>query len=421
MSRSFISSLSIVATSLSLGLIVLTSAASADIGWIIQPQSVLGASATIHLPAYDINNPENPDPNSDGYVPPIEITSIPQTDPGTSGDPALGKAAVNSLMGTGTGYFTTLGNTPTTSIDFGPKTKPHASGDLTIKAVPIGNFYPNIAGEAQVPTFDANNQPVYDFGSPSSVINAATLWTQTPLSGYNALTGNDFSQASRDNGRIAGFGLASVPYSDVGALPVTAGQFDASKLNFWGTVGISLSIAVAADPDALEGVSAASLVLDPGTVGINDVENTLTGAIGTITRSGPDYILTAPFNYNFVITENPDGSAQLTVPLTINLVAKANIVAGDVNFDGIVDIQDITLMANKWLSVDANNLGQGDANGDGIVDIQDITLAANKWLQTPPPLGGGGSINSVPEPSSLLLIGFGAVSMLFVARRRARR
>jgi hypothetical protein len=159
------------------------------------------------------------------------------------------------------------------------------------------------------------------------------------------------------------------------------------------------------------------------------VANDLTGAaaVGHITRggvgvnTGPNYIMTAPFSKDYVLLENADGSAKLTVHLSIAMVSQANIVQGDVNFDGVVDIQDITLMANKWLTTDSTHLGQGDANGDGKVDIQDITMAANHWLQTPPALGGGGSVNSVPEPSSLLLIGCGAVSMLFVARRRARR
>jgi len=412
--RSFLSKLAIVATSFSLALSVLTSAAWADIGWIVQPQSVLGATAKITLPAFDIANPENPDPNSDTYVPPIVITSVPQTDPGTSGDPALGKAAINSLFGSGTGYFTTLGNTPTTSLNFGTKSRPHADGDLTIEAVPIGKFLPSsVDGVAQPPTFDANGQPVFNFGAPTLSINAATLQTQSPLTGYNALTGNDFSQSSRDNGRIAGTALKAVPYS-AGAIPVAAGSFDATKLSFWGALGASISLAVAADPNSIEGVAPLALVATTTTFGPQAVANQLAGATGTITRSGPDYILTAPFTNTLILQED----SPLQIPLDITLVAKANIVEGDANFDGVVNIQDITLIANKWLTKDlVHKLGQGDVNGDGTVDIQDVTMAANHWLQTPPALGGGGSVTAVPEPGSLVLLGCGAVCAILVVRR----
>ena len=412
---------------------MLTSAASADVGWIVQSGGTIGATVSIHLPAFDSANPSNPDPNSDTYVPPIEITTIAQTDVGTSGDPALGKAQVNSLAGVATGYFKTVGNDFTTSLDFGKGPAKATAADLTVKAADIGTFFPSTIetgtpGAAENPTFDANNNVVWNFGTAKSVNSAGTLWTQTPLTGYNALTGNDFSQSSRDNGRVATYGLQTLP-TTAAPLTVTAGAFQTESLVFVGTVGLALSVALAADPGGLEGVPSLSLVLNQEAVGLGPVANDLTGAaaVGHITRggvgvnTGPKYIMTAPFSKDYVLLENEDGSAKLTVHLSIAMISHANLVEGDANFDGVVDIQDITLMANKWLTTDSAHLGQGDANGDGVVDIQDITMAANHWLQTPPPLGGGGSVTAVPEPGSLVLLSFGAVGSLLIARRRARR
>jgi len=53
-----------------------------------------------------------------------------------------------------------------------------------------------------------------------------------------------------------------------------------------------------------------------------------------------------------------------------------NVLPGDVSHDGVVDIQDVTFVANHWLQ--ASPLS--DANGDGVVNIQETTLIANHWL-----------------------------------------
>lgn len=89
--------------------------------------------------------------------------------------------------------------------------------------------------------------------------------------------------------------------------------------------------------------------------------------------------------------------------------AKASLtVPGDVNNDGVVDIQDVGLVSNHWLqaapSGDNKYLPQGDGNYDRIVDIQDIGLIANHWLQTAGSLDAGAATPTpVPEPATLTL------------------
>ena len=57
------------------------------------------------------------------------------------------------------------------------------------------------------------------------------------------------------------------------------------------------------------------------------------------------------------------------------LVARANVVYGDVNGDGEVNISDITRIISYVLTGDATslNLGNADINGDGQVNITDVT------------------------------------------------
>ena len=57
--------------------------------------------------------------------------------------------------------------------------------------------------------------------------------------------------------------------------------------------------------------------------------------------------------------------------------------AGDANHDGIVNGQDISVVASHWLQ----RTSTGDVNFDGIVNGQDIAVIASHWLNT----AGGGS------------------------------
>jgi len=105
-----------------------------------------------------------------------------------------------------------------------------------------------------------------------------------------------------------------------------------------------------------------------------------------------------------------------------SLVLEArSAIDGDVNLDGVVDIQDLTVIANYWLSTGP----AGDANDDGIVDIQDITLAANHWLEQVGQGAGAGAgastMTAVPEPSTWALTFLGAACTLAIGRRNLRK
>jgi len=58
----------------------------------------------------------------------------------------------------------------------------------------------------------------------------------------------------------------------------------------------------------------------------------------------------------------------------------------------------------------------GDANHDGIVNGQDIAVVASHWLDGS---GGGAATSAVPEPSAALLLGLGVLLLLGRYRHRA--
>jgi hypothetical protein len=157
---------------------------------------------------------------------------------------------------------------------------------------------------------------------------------------------------------------------------------------------------------------------------------------GVISRNGSQYVMeftsiATKFIQGFKLPDGsrdksqPDSTLDIGTQQTYQVYAVANLSPGDVNFDGVVDISDVTLMANHWLQSDAAlaNYGliAGDANGDGIINIIDVTMAANNWLHTSPTLGGGGSVTAVPEPATLVLGLMAGVGMICFGRRRNRK
>jgi len=79
-------------------------------------------------------------------------------------------------------------------------------------------------------------------------------------------------------------------------------------------------------------------------------------------------------------------------------------LTGDANFDGIVNGQDISLVASNWLA--AGGAHPGDVNADRIVNGQDIAAVASNWLHT----SAAANSVAVPEPATLGLLGLGVLS-----------
>ena len=98
-------------------------------------------------------------------------------------------------------------------------------------------------------------------------------------------------------------------------------------------------------------------------------------------------------------------------------VAAPPQLVGDVNHDGIVNGQDIALVASNWLATGSG--AAGDANNDGIVNGQDIALIASNWLATSS--GGNAEAAAVPEPATFGLLALGLVAVICHNRRRSRR
>ncbi len=54
-------------------------------------------------------------------------------------------------------------------------------------------------------------------------------------------------------------------------------------------------------------------------------------------------------------------------------------IQGDVNCDGVVDLQDLTSLSQDWLKQTDPNAVDTDLNGDGTVDFRDFAILAENW------------------------------------------
>jgi hypothetical protein len=105
----------------------------------------------------------------------------------------------------------------------------------------------------------------------------------------------------------------------------------------------------------------------------------------------------------------------------------AGLLAGDANFDGVVDISDLYTLATHWKG-SATRWSDADFNGDGVVNATDLGQLSLNWQAgvgaAGPALSLGTALSlfglptSVPEPGSAGMIALGAGVLL---RRRGRR
>ena len=93
-----------------------------------------------------------------------------------------------------------------------------------------------------------------------------------------------------------------------------------------------------------------------------------------------------------------------------------DILPGDANIDGIVDVGDLGVLAANW-SQGGRTWAQADFTGEGQVDVGDLGVLAANWGQMAPWYVPDGPGAGVPEPASVVLL---ATSVLMLVARRRR-
>jgi hypothetical protein len=102
-------------------------------------------------------------------------------------------------------------------------------------------------------------------------------------------------------------------------------------------------------------------------------------------------------------------------PLSIHIYKILQALAGDLNSDGFVGIEDLNIVLGNWNdTVTPGDLLMGDPSGDGFVGIEDLNQVLGNWNAGTPPTQGG----AIPEPGSLALLAMGTSVLV---RNRLRR
>ncbi len=118
---------------------------------------------------------------------------------------------------------------------------------------------------------------------------------------------------------------------------------------------------------------------------------------------------------SFDITFITGGAMGATGTIFIDDISAAVVLAGDLNGDGFVGIEDLNIVLGHWnQSVLSGDLLRGDPTGDGFVGIEDLNAVLGNWNEGAPPPPG----SVVPEPTALMILAIGAGP---VALRRRRR
>jgi len=90
----------------------------------------------------------------------------------------------------------------------------------------------------------------------------------------------------------------------------------------------------------------------------------------------------------------------------------------DAKFDGVVNSQDLALVAENWLKTGTGaNDPAGDLNHDGIVNSQDLSLVESNWTAAKTGGGAGSQSATAPEPPACVLALGGVVALLLFGRR----
>ncbi len=117
---------------------------------------------------------------------------------------------------------------------------------------------------------------------------------------------------------------------------------------------------------------------------------------------------------SFDITFISGGNSGATGAFFIDDISAAVLLAGDLNHDGFVGIDDLNIVLSHWnQTVLTGDTLRGDPTGDGFVGIDDLNAVLGNWNVGTPPLGDAST--NIPEPTSFVCLGLASAIVYYIS------
>jgi len=328
------------------------------------------------------------------------------------------------------GKYPVGGLTLSGSTIYGVTSNGGANNEGTVFSIPVTGGVPNVLfsfdnthGEYPIGNLTLSGSTLYGMthqGGPASIVGTifsipVTGGTPTTLFSFDWTHGQWPSGSLTLSGSTL-YGMA--PYGGangagtVFSIPVTGGipnnLFSFDRTHGSGPVG-SLT---------LSGATLYGMTPYGGNVSLNNGSGY--GTIFSIPVSGGTP--TVLYSFDGTHGELPSGSLTLSGSTLYGTTQEGgangdgtvfalHLLQGDANNDGIVDINDLTIILADFGKA-GMTWSQGEFTGSGTVDINDLTIVLANFGTT-----NGAGIKAVPEPSTILLFGIAFVASFLLQRR----